>query len=822
MKTNIPGPDLKVFITLLALICSLAAAAQLKDAPAASPGSPVNSDYKLLITDKVKTYPGFLLIHQLEDKYYLEIPDSLLGREILAVSRLGRSAADFRSPESSFGYAGDLVSELIFHFEKAAGDKMLIRMKSYKERASDTSANGMGPSLARNNSQALIQRFSIRAVNVPGRSSVIELSDYLNQDNPLFGFSQQIKTASGLGAMVSDRSYVDSLQAYPDQLLFRLVRTYNRPLSKTNPALAPFTFELNSSMILLPGQMMAARQADRRVPFRQVDYIDFDHNPLGVANLGYICRWRLEPADLGAYLQGRPSLPKSPIKMYLDAQIPKKWLGYIRDGILSWNRAFEDAGFLNAIEVVMPGTSDGAGPQQRSGVVFKPGKGDQWGNVICDPRTGEILQAQLNFYLDELGSLYRQYLIQAGPLDPAGRGPVLSTELMGRLLTARIAQQMGRALGLKSNAGASAALPLTNLRSNSWLDGHAFNGSITDGALINYLAQPQDGIGAKNLVARVSESDNWTINWGYRLFGGDERQTLDRLIARRTGSGLQLYAGEAAAENTRPATDPRVQSGDLGDDAIEGGKLGIANLKRVVPNVLSWTGGSPQEYQLARDVYRAVVAQYGSYLRYAAGEIGGVYIDSKNSDQAGDVYRFVPVLKQRRALEFIQQEGFKTPLWLKAPAIYQRSGDDFDLVAKVQKSLLADLLEAGTLSKFITAEHSGGKTYPAAVFLADLAKGIFSEITNLQPIDIHRRELQKCYVNKLLLLLQTMAKSDADLPSVLRAHAGMLMDRLKSAGRAYKGIGASHCQDLYERLDLGLHYPLQGEKNMVNPFINAR
>lgn len=825
MKTNIHRFYIKVLSFLIILNYSFYASAQVKDTVVSKPLNAVNDGYRSLITGKAKTYSSFVQMHQVEDKYYLEIPDSLLGREILTVNRLGRSAADFRSSDSPFGFSGDLIGENLFHFEKGADHKMLIKMKSYKERASDTSVNGMAPSLARNNSESLLQTFTIKVVNEYTHSSVIELTEYLNQDNMLFGFAQQIKVMSGLGMMVNDRSYVESVKGDPDHLFIQMVRTYNKPISKGSSAFAPFTFELNSSMILLPKKIMTARAADKRVPFGQVDYIDFDQNPLGVVNLGNIYRWRLEPADPKAYLEGKLSLPKSPIKMYLDEQIPKKWLSYLAEGILSWNKAFENAGFKNAIEVVMPGN----GPDEvylenanRSGIVFKPGKGNQWGNLICDPRTGEILQVQLNFYLDDLNKLYNQYLIQAGASDPQGRAPVFSTELMGRLLVARTAQQMGTALGLKSNAGASAAVPLTNLRSNSWLNAHSFNGSITDLGLINYAAQPQDGIEAKNLVAKISQSDSWNINWGYRYFPVEENKILNKLIVERAASGLQMYAGEASADNSKILLDPRIQSGDLSDDAIGAGKLGIANLKKVAPNIMSWTLSPGQGYQAAADVYKGLVAQFGTYLRYSMAEIGGVYIDIKNSDQKGDVFRFTPIAKQQRALNFIQQEGFKTPLWLKVPSLYQRTGDDFDLVSKVQKGLLADLLDSRTLSKLMTAQNSGERGYSPSVFLNDLSDGIFAELGQHQLADVHRRELQKLYVNKLIVLVQGMAKSDSDLPSVLRVHAMALMKRLKSAGKSYKGIYASHFSDLYERLYNGLHQTAQSERNNTNPFSIAR
>lgn len=815
----------KVFSTLIALYFSISASAQVKDSTASNNAGTRMRAYKALISSKAKTYNSFVRMHQVDDKYYLEIPDSLLGREILTVNRLGRAAADFRSADNPFGYSGDLIGENLFHFEKGAGNKLFVKMKSYKERATDTTFNGMKRSLERNNSESLLQSFAIKATNDSTHTTVIELTEYLNQDNLLFGFAQQVKMISGLGMMLNDRSYIESVKGYPDNLFIRMVRTYNKPVSKGSATLAPFTFEINSSMILLPKQLMATRTADKRVPFQQVDYIDFDQNPLGVVNLGYIYRWRMEPSNPADYNGGKLSKPKTPVRMYLDAQIPKKWLPYIAEGLLSWNKAFEKAGYQNAIEVVMPDADSSQVYLENahlSGVIFKPGTGESWGNIVRDPRTGEILQAQLNFYLQDLNKLYNQYLIQAGALDPQSRRPMFTTELMGRLLAAYMSQQMANALGLKANSGASAAVRISDIKNNNWLNNHAFNGSITDQALINYVAQPQDAIDPKNLLARVSESDLWTINWGYRLLPAPEAKALNKQIIDRSNKGLQMYSGEAIAGINRTTLDPRIQSGDLSNDAVQAGKSGIANLKKVVPNLLSWTITPGQGYQPAGDVYKQLIAQYNQYLRYAANQIGGVYIDIKNSDQKGEVFTFTSLAKQQEALRFIQQEAFKTPQWLNSPKLYARTETDFDLVGKVQKELLGDLLDAKTLSKLVTAESSGEKGYSPSAYLSDLSNGIFSELAQHSTLDNNRRELQKVYVNKLVVLIQAMAKSDSDLSSLMRMHATSLMKRIKAASASYKGIGASHLTDLYERLYIGLHNPAQPERSNTNPFSTVR
>jgi hypothetical protein len=766
--------------------------------------------YKDVITAKAVSYKSFLTVHKIDDKYFLEVPDAMLGREMLTVNRIGQAPADFRSGGGVFGYAGDIIGQQVFHFSKGEGNRLFIRTKSYKERSFDSSDNGLARSLWRNNLEPIVNSFAIRAVNDSTHTSVIEITDMLNQDNNLFGFAANVKNATGLVNIVSDRSYMDGVKGYNDNISFTFMRTYNRAgRGLGNTTQTPFTFQLRTGIILLPSTPMAARFADKRTAWQNISYIDFDNNPLGVINKEMIVRWRLEPADRNAYLSGQLTAPAQPIKIYIDPAMPVKWQPYIKAGLEVWNAAFKKAGFKEVIQVVQGApTAEGVSyldNVQRSAVVFMPGTGRNPGSMIVDPRSGEILQVQLNFYLSTLDKLYKQYFIQAAALDKAAQKPVFDDALMGRLVEAYAMQSMGKLLGLKTNAGASFGNKVADLRNNSWLTTNAFNGSATDPVLVNYVVQPEDKVAAANLLPRISTTDEWMINWGYRVLPGDEKPVLSKWIKEKPAQAAELFIGDAP-ENQPFVGDPRNQLGDLGNDAAQAAMLGINNLKKVVPHLITWTSEPATGNERAGELYAELLDQYATYARYVLNQLGGVYSNVRNSDQTGDVYSFVTLATQKKALQFLQQQVFETPTWLADKALYSRTTQCFDSVMSVQRALLDEVMSRGVLGKLqVVIQNEPSAAYTPLAFLNDLRAGIFAELSTNAAISLPRRELQGEYVTRLLSLMEVFAKADNDLPAVLGAHAKSLLSLLKQKQLVYTGLQQAHIAMLYERLNNGMN-----------------
>lgn len=757
----------------IAIFTHGAAAAQQKDSTRKPILLKTNGlkPYREIITANAASWHSFVSVHKADNRYLLEIPDALMGRELMTVNRITRGPADFRSKDLFYGYAGDMAGYYMFHFEKGEGNRVFIRVKTYKERAGDSSANGLAKSLLRNNAEPLVQSFAVKTTNDSLHTTVIDITDYLAQDNPLFSFDPAVKTAAGLGPVAADRSFIDSVEASAQQVTFSFVRTYNKPVSKGSATMAPVTFELSSMLICLPEVPMPARTSDRRTGFQEITYIDFDKNPLGVANKGNILRWRITASQ--------------PVTFYIDSLFPAKWVPAVKAGILAWNGAFEKAGFKEAIRVVVGGAAV-PGVQ----VVFKPGAAGQQDALIADPRSGEIIAAQLSFYLGTLDELYKRYLVQAGALDKAARRPSLDDATMSLLVQAWVTQQTGRLLGLRPNAGASWGNRLSDVRNNQWLSANAFNGSAMDEALINYVVQPEDKVAPASLLAKVSAADGLLISWGYS----------------EPAPAVATVVGKVVMPDEQ--TDARSQLGDVGNDAVKAASLGIGNLRSVAPHLLEWTRQPGVGYQKAAGLYNTLVEQYRKYLRYVENQLGGIYIDAKNSDQPGARFSFVPPATQQAALQFLSKEVLQTPLWLNDTALYAQADISFDMVTTVQKDVLNGLLDLTVLAKLLVVRDNNPTAYwePSA-YLQALSAAVFSELGTHSEITVHRRELQKVYINKLISMQAPAGRMDNDIPALLRQHIKSLLGRLKQVYPTYTGLSRTHLQDLYERLYTGFYAP---------------
>lgn len=763
--------------------------------------------YKDVITAKAVSYKSFLTAHKVDEKYYLEVPDSILGREILVVNRIVVAPADFRRPGSSFGYSGDIIGTQMFHFTKGDNNRLFVQVKTYNERSEDTSANGLARLLGRNNREPIVNSFAVKSINEYAHTKVIDITDMLAQDNNFFGFSSNVKGEAGLGNVISDRSFIDSVKTFRDNLAFTFNRTYNRNAPggfSTVPT--TFTFELSTGMMLLPETPMKARVADNRTGFQGVAFIDFDNNPRGTDMKKLIARWRLEPTDREAYFSGKLTSPVHPITLYIDPSMPAKWRPFVKTGIESWNKAFEKAGFKNAIEVKQDaGSTDYSLMEdiKRSAVIFKPGVGKTKTSALVDPRSGEILRVQMDLYLGTLDTLYKQYLVQAGALDKAANKPALDDALMGRLIQAHTMQIMGSLLGLKVNAGASAGIKMADLRNNSWLAQHAFNGSATDPVLVNYVVQPEDNVDPRNLLPRITETDEWMINWGYRLINGDEQKTLNNWIKEQTVQPGERFVGDAPAGIT-VVNDPRNQLGDLGNDAVQSATLGINNLKKVLPHLLEWTSEPATDNVRAGELYETLLNQYTVYARYVLNQIGGMYTNIRNSDQTGNIFSFVPRAAQKNALQFLNQQVFETPSWLADKNLYSRTIWRFDSVTNIQRLILGEAMSTQVLNKLqMATQNDSAANYTPLAYLQDLSAGIFRELNTNASISMPRRELQQEYITRLLALTATFGTADNDLPAALSAQTRKLISLLKQKQQVYTGINQAHITMLYDRLKTG-------------------
>lgn len=717
--------------------------------------------YGEVISKKAQSHKGFFQVHKVENKYFFEIPDSMFGREILVVSRIAKSAAGSR--KGFAGYAGDQIGRQVISFYNNGNDKVFIRSHSYSERASDST--GMYLSVRNSNIQPFVQAFDVQAYNTDSvskkRSVVLDVTDFIQSDNNILHFSQASKKALSIGSQINDRSYIDTLKVFPTNIEIRTVKTYPQVSSgNTPPGEMPFTFELNSSLLLLPEKPMKPRYYDPRVGYFTVSYTDFDKNPQGVERVSMITRWRMEPKDedMQKYLAGELVEPKKPIVFYIDPTTPKKWIPYLIQGVNDWQVAFEQAGFKNAIYALeAPNDPSWSLEDARhSAIVYKPSDvPNASGPHVNDPRSGEILESHINWYHNVMKLLHSWYFVQVSAIDERARSMQFPDELMGELIRFVSAHEVGHTLGLRHNFRASSTIPVEKLRDREWLRNNHHTPSMMDYARFNYVAQPEDSISGFGIIPGIGIYDKWSVEWGYRYMpqfetAADEKTFLNNWIMAKLKEDVRYEFGTETDPN-----DPRNQNEDLGDNAMKASEYGIRNMKRVVPNLLEWTREPNRDFSNARNMYNEIVGQYGRYMGHVTKNIGGIYTTPKYVEQQGDVHEHVPAATQREAMAFLSKQLFETPTWLiNRDLIMKASVNPQASIGNVQRTIIQRLISKSTIDKLLHNETmNGAKAYTVVQMFDELRRAIWSEFSAGRPVDIYRRNLQKLYVDELLKIV---------------------------------------------------------------------
>jgi hypothetical protein len=798
--------------------------------------------YASVITDKAVTRRGMITTHKIEDKFFFEIADTTLNRDILVVNRISKSGAEVRAAQ---GYAGDQIGSAVIRFEKGPNNRIFMRKVSYRTYGPD-STTAMYQSLKNSNIQAIAASFNIAAYTNDKKGSVIDITDYVNSDNDIFYFSSPAaKTRFRLGTQLADRSYILGMRSFPTNVEITTVKTYTLTAAP-NPfggaaamggGAAPAgssTVELNTSLVILPKVPMKARYFDPRVGYFAVGYTDFDLNPQGVKEIELVKRWRLEPKpqDMAKYKRGELVEPQKPIIFYIDPATPKKWVPYLIAGVNDWAKAFEKAGFKNA---VMAKTAPTAAQDstwslddaRHSAIVYKPSEiSNASGPSISDPRSGEIMESHINWFHNVMKLVHDWYMIQTAAVDPRARKMNFSDELMGDLIRFVSSHEVGHTLGLRHNYGSSSTVPTEYLRDKKWVEANGHTPSIMDYARFNYVAQPEDNISSKGLYPRIGDYDKWAIEWGYKYFpdtktAAADVATLNKMTIEAAKNRRLWFGTESNAD------DPHSQNEDLSDNAMKASTYGIKNLKVILTNLPAWTKGANEGYDDLATMYGQLTTQFGRYMGHVAKNVGGIYENPKTVEQAGSIYERTPAATQKEAMTFLDQQLFKTPLWLvNKPILDNIDENGLEVVGRLQNTTLNRLISNNTMSKLVAAEAIDGEpAYKITDLFTDLNGSIFAELKSNQTIDVYRRNLQKMYVEKLIAIIKPaaspagmnlvvtrggavaqsgLAASQSDVLSVVKGQLRELDTMIKTSSNAATGLSKYHLQDLSDRIENAL------------------